>query len=146
MITTTTLLLIAGATLLASATIETLTNFTSSSSSSDNSESSTTTSYSHSYDTTNSEPVKQRKSIGSFSFHEIKYALEVELMGESTCNLEYILRQNNFYNEEQRERIANSGRYEVARELAQTAQYGNRIYPSYLSDRVEDFLNDRYNK
>lgn len=78
------------------------------------------------------------KSIKDFSYHEIKTVMEYELYGKSSSDIEYILRQNNFYDED-------LSSYEAAEMLANKAQYGNHIYPTYFAESVENSLNKKFN-
>ncbi len=82
---------------------------------------------------------KTRKQIKDFSYHEIKSVLEYELYGKSTSDLNEILRYNNYYTDN------NLNHYEIAEKIASSAQYGNRIYPTYLEEKIEDRLNEKYN-
>ena len=80
-----------------------------------------------------------QKQIKDFAYAEIKTQMEYELYGESNDRLNEILRQNGFYNEK------NLSSYEVATMLANKAQYGNQINPSYFAKSVQDRLNEKYN-
>ena len=87
----------------------------------------------------NTQNINRRKSISEFSYDKIKTVLEYELYGKSTSELNEILKYNNFYTD------SDLSHYEVAYKIANTAQYGNRIYPTYLEKKIEDRLNEKYN-
>ncbi len=97
-------------------------------------------------DKTNINGEKQKREIGSFTYYQIKDAIDYTLIGTGTFEFDRILRDNYIYSEEERKRIINEGRFVISRMLANKAQYGNKIYPSYLRRQVEDYLNKRYNK
>lgn len=78
---------------------------------------------------------KGNKSIKDFSYDDIKRAMEHELYGESQDKLNEILNMNGFYEE-------GLSSYEVAKVLANKAQYGNVMNPSYFVRNIEKRLND----
>lgn len=81
------------------------------------------------------------KAIRDFSYDKIKTVLEYELYGKSCSEIREIARNNNYsYPDEDDINI-----YDLARRIASSAQYGNRIYPSYLEGKIESKLNEKYN-
>ncbi len=86
----------------------------------------------------NAAETKTRKEIKDFSYDKIKTVMEYELYGKCTSDLNEIARYNNIYEE-------GLSSNELAYKLANLAQHGNRIYPTYFVDNVEDSLNRKYN-
>ena len=90
-------------------------------------------SYSNNYSST----VNDVKEISEFSYWNIVRVVEEELRFKTPSEVEEILNQNGFYDND----ISD---YEAAQKIAEKAQYGNILNPSYFASRIKDKLNNMY--
>ena len=90
-------------------------------------------SYSNNYSST----VNDVKEISEFSYWNIVRVVEEELRFKTPSEVEEILNQNGFYD-------TNISDYEAAQKIAEKAQYGNILNPSYFASRIKDKLNNMY--